>query len=1504
MKQFYLALSFIFFIAVTSTNLFAQGTEDFEDATAIPDGTDSFTHSGITFNSSDTNFDASTLIGTGADFSDRYFDNFGFASTGASYSISTGGTLFTMLSLEMYVSSIATGDNPTAEAGATVTFTGKSGGVDVFSFVQSSGFPIDFTDNGFFTLDFSAEPEGGTDVSGLNIDELEITLTGAFQYMAIDNFEFGNEILGSEPPFVQSITVVGSPSSIATSVDFLVDFNENANNVDISDFVLDAVGTVGTISAVSASSGTLITVTVSGISGEGTISIDLDASNDIEDDLGNSPVPAFTAGETHFVSRCFQETFESFIDGDQLFSSNGIDFTTGTLNFNVEFLAGAGAGGSDKLLSNDIDTGTGKVYTISTVGVQFFNVEAIDFYPSSDPTGANPTDDGIIIIRGKQGAATAYTFTKGTGFSTNHDVNNGFITIDFETELAGSSLINIDGIEIEIGGAFQYIAMDNFEHCEEVLASNPPIVQSIDLVGDPEANDPSVDFTVIFNENANNVSLDDFTLVTEGTATGTMASISGSANTYIIDVDGISGEGSIRIDLNAGTDIEDDAANSPPDPFTDGEVHIVSPCDVETFESSAVFDNTFTRGGIPFSTGSTTNFSVEELLGGAGGGSDRFLSNTTDQGTGKVYNITITNPSLIFMNSMELYLSSEVDGANPTDDGTITIRGKLAGVTLYTILKSSGFPTSHTVNQGFFSLDFATDGAADYSNIDVDEVEIEIGGSFTYIGLDNFKFCEDVVAPIAVCMPFATTLDVNGEAIVLPTDIDGGSTDNASRFHLGLETNEIVDSTTGSSPTDEFVGTGTGFYSYEEYAFTVPVSGDYTFSAEHNSAGSVLVLMFFDSEPIHNSGLFSDRPEFIDFTSFNPDGSVNVGSAAYSFLAGKTYYVNVFDGTPGTLADYTLSVDMPIIAEAPKLYTCEDIGDITETLYVFDLAGNIDSCDAIVTVDGTATEYVAGGWNNGLPNLGSLALVTDNLNTAGISIDACACQVDGILTIDDGDYLQVTNDITVNGTLNVAHQGSVVQIEDDAVTNNNGSISVQKQTPVLGPKGFMILGNPMTDETREGVYGGGRQVLNHITGNFIPNGAVGSGLENFVDDNNNNWAVHSGALVDGEGYLVKPQAPGFPPVGGSFLLDYTAGTLNSGDIDYNLLFNTSRLDSPNMLGNPYASAIDVDLFLGGNALLDAVYYWQHLTAPTQDFPGFNQLNFNIGDISAYNQGSGGIEAPNGGGIPTQFMASGQGFGVKALGAGTVTFTNAMRVTGPNTDYRNINTDDRQRIWLDLKNDTYSLSSNMLVAFTEGATDSFEGYYDALRFDSPISLFSILDSEEQLCIQGRTAFNEEQEVALGFSTMVEEMQNYTISIRQVEGDGISNAIVYLHDKLLNVYTNLSEENYVFTSNAEMYTERFVLKFKEPGILDVSSNSLETISVYPNPAVSEIYIANPQSVELTKAIIYDLLGREMMSIDLTTMGNNTNAIDISNLASANYMMVIEGSKGTITKQIIKE
>ncbi len=751
MKNFYTLLTLLAVCLLPLSEIQAQGTEDFESETT---GATTFTENGqaftITNGPGESTYDIEFFAtggwnGTSTD--DKFIDNSNglpIQNDGTSFTITTtDGADISVTSLYIFIATRSL-LNPTSE----LTITGKKNGGTEYTITKSSGFSNVQTfspNNGFTLIDFATA--GAADYSTTKVDELIFSTTFNGDYIALDNFIFDFEIVEMDPPQVQSIAVVGSPISTATTVDFLVTFNEDALNVDTSDFVLDAVGTSGVISGISGT-GSTYTVTVSTISGEGAISIDLGA-NDITDSLGNGTAPAFTAGEAHTVSRCFQETFEGFTDGDVMFSSNGVGFTTGTVNFKVDNFPGGGAGSSDQFLCNIDDTGISKKYSITTPGTELFNVEALDVFLSSIAAATDPTNDGSIILRGKLTGATLYTITKNSGFPIDFSINNGFTTINFDTAGASDySLTNIDELEIELGGAFVYIALDNFEHCEEVTTAAPPIVQSIKLVGNPLADAATVDFEVIFNENAVNVSMDDFSVNATGTAVGTIASITGSGNTYVVTVNTISGEGSIRLDLNPGTNIADGDGNTTPDPFTMGEVHLVSDCNVETFESLAIAANTWTTDIHPFTT-NPTSLKVDEFIGAGAGGSDQYLDNITDQGLGKVYSIAITDTNSMFMNSMEIFVTSILDGANPTDDGTLTIVGKLDGVTEFTVIKSTGFPTIFGTTNGFFTWDFATEGGIDNSEVIVDELVFTLGGAFEYIAIDNFKFCDVCDPPVA-----------------------------------------------------------------------------------------------------------------------------------------------------------------------------------------------------------------------------------------------------------------------------------------------------------------------------------------------------------------------------------------------------------------------------------------------------------------------------------------------------------------------------------------------------------------------------------------------------------------------------------------------------------------------------------------------------------------------------------------------------------------------------------
>ena len=586
-----------------------------------------------------------------------------------------------------------------------------------------------------------------------------------------------------------------------------------------------------------------------------------------------------------------------------------------------------------------------------------------------------------------------------------------------------------------------------------------------------------------------------------------------------------------------------------------------------------------------------------------------------------------------------------------------------------------------------------------------------------------------------------------------------------------------------------------------------------------------------------------------------------------------------------------------------------DINYTDQELYIGTFGRGMWKTSIYVGTCAGGTKTWTGTWSPaGAPNA-THEVVLDAAYNTGIhgNLEACTLTINAGVTLNvtASNYVKVNGNITVDGTLNVAHEGSVVQVDNGATVTKGGagSISVQKTTPTLASKSFMVLSSPMSAETREGVYATSYIVRKHVTGNFIPNPDVATMFpmaNNFADDNGNNWLNHSGALNTGEGYLVFPQPN--TTASGSYTHDYTQGTLNNGTVNRTLVFNGTQNGSPNILGNPYASAIDANVFLSNlnnNSKFNALYFWEHITPLSTGYPGYNAANFNMGDISVYSL-MGGVAAANGGVTPNKVIASGQGFAVKTSATGTAVFDNTMRLSGPNDTYRTSELTNRDRVWINVFNDTYKLGSTALIGFSEDTADEFENATDISRLATPVSLYSELRTGEQLAINSLSTFDVEDRINLSFATQVEELQNYRISIQDIDGDNIINESTYIVDNLLGSITNLSDSDYTFQSGAGTYIDRFTIVFQN-SILNNSELNIDLIRVFPNPANDKLFIVSPRET-VNQVTIYDVRGRMLNQISFSE--SNTYQVDLSALVDATYFVTITTNNGSITKRIIKQ
>ncbi len=527
-------------------------------------------------------------------------------------------------------------------------------------------------------------------------------------------------------------------------------------------------------------------------------------------------------------------------------------------------------------------------------------------------------------------------------------------------------------------------------------------------------------------------------------------------------------------------------------------------------------------------------------------------------------------------------------------------------------------------------------------------------------------------------------------------------------------------------------------------------------------------------------------------------------------------------------------------------------------------------CPLTTTWDGTM-------WTPALPDNTYSIVIDGDYDTAtdGGSFDACSLFVNAgnTLAIQGTDYVQVTNDVTIDGTILVASEANFVQLDvaSTVTLNGVGTGIVQKTTtPLQAYYSYTYWSSPFVNETL-GEVGSGldlvpvNRVFDYDASNFEDTDTDG------FDDNSNDWAIATGPMIPGKGYAAFAQSSAMPfPQAQTYTFD---GQFNNGQITTLVTVSVAAGDPNwNFLGNPYPSGLNAGTFLThpANVGLDGtIYLWTHNSAPLGANPGPDNLNFSVDDYASYNPGTGGVAAVTGGTAPTGIIASGQGFFIEALtSSGVATFNNSMRVTTGNDDFFRAT----DRVWLNLEND-YGAFSQILIGFVEGATIGVDRLYDGKRLDggSYISFFSIIE-DGHYAIQGLEELTEEKVIPLGIKNLVSGENEYRISIDNIEGI-LETSEIFLVDNLTNVTHDLNSGAYVFNSEEGIFKERFELLLR-PEALSIIDNltddSTEDLMITKNGDGSLTFTV-ASNTEIRNIQIFDVLGRQLYDINITEQEN---------------------------------
>ncbi len=555
------------------------------------------------------------------------------------------------------------------------------------------------------------------------------------------------------------------------------------------------------------------------------------------------------------------------------------------------------------------------------------------------------------------------------------------------------------------------------------------------------------------------------------------------------------------------------------------------------------------------------------------------------------------------------------------------------------------------------------------------------------------------------------------------------------------------------------------------------------------------------------------------------------------------------------------------------------------SVVVSNIHGSVISIPATLTVGTGTSEWDGLTWIGGAPTADKNIVFSGNYTSTG-NISGCSCTVNsGAVTMLSNHTMTIQNQVAVApaASLIFNNSASLVQINNAAV--NTGKISVIRTTQPIRRYDYTYWSSPVAP----------------LTLHDLSPATLADKYYKF-DTAINNWVSvpNSTEMVKAKGYIVRaPQTYSL-----TVPATYTAtmsGTPNTGEITIQVAKGAGK---SNLIGNPYPSGLDVNLFLGNPtnkaAIGGTVYLWTHATLPNATTGSYAE-----GDYAKWNL-TGPVKAtsPNAM-MPTGIIASGQSFfveGASGIGNANAVFKNYMRAgSGNNQFYRQGNSSEntpleRHRFWLNLQN-ADGIFNQALVGYLKSATNDLDRDFDGKIYGENAAILYSIVADEKLAIQGRSMpFQENDAVQLGY--IATTAGNLSISIDQVDGLFDSQNI-YLKDNLLNVVHDLKSSGYSFASNIGTFNDRFEIVYKlEPLGVENPSWSAEAVIVYKKD--KSIFInAGKETIDQVRVI--DLQGRIVYE---NKKVNNTQTV-INSLPSSEQIFIVqvqnaEGAK--IAKKII--
>ena len=253
--------------------------------------------------------------------------------------------------------------------------------------------------------------------------------------------------------------------------------------------------------------------------------------------------------------------------------------------------------------------------------------------------------------------------------------------------------------------------------------------------------------------------------------------------------------------------------------------------------------------------------------------------------------------------------------------------------------------------------------------------------------------------------------------------------------------------------------------------------------------------------------------------------------------------------------------------------------------------------------------------------------------------------------------------------------------------------------------------------------------------------------------------------------------------------------------------------------------------------------------------------------------------------------------MKASTAGTINFTNAMRVANNANQFFRTTEIERHRLWLNLTTESGTDINQIAVAYVEEATQNADTNFDGLSFGNTGSMLSSKINGSDYVIQGRSLpFASNDIVPLGFKASA--AGNYKIVLTNKDGLFLGNQDVFVRDNLMGIEHNIKVSPYTFSSEIGTFDARFQLVYTQALGTPSSSFTPNSVLVYKN---TDGFHVTTNGIVMKDILVYDISGRLIFK-QSNINGTSTHLKGLSQTSQVLLLKITSQENETVTVKAI--